>query len=196
MYLIFDTETNGLPMYFNSPMEDINNWPRITQLAFILCDENGNELKSFQSLIKPNNWTIPKEKFFIENNMSTERCEQEGIDVFVALRNLQDALKKCKYKVAHNIAFDKNIVGAEIIRAGITIELFKYKPEICTMKETTSFCAIPHKNGNGVKWPKLEELYQKLFNVNFEGAHDALYDVRATKECLIESINRKIIKLK
>ena len=194
-FLVFDTETTGLPKYFNSPMEDVNNWPRMSQLAFMLINEKGELLHQFQSLIKPNGWVIPKEKFFIENNMSTERCEAEGIDVFIALRELQAALKLCNYKVAHNIAFDRNIVGAELIRADISLPLFKFKPEICTMKSTTNFVkAKSHAGGN--KWPKLIELHQHLFECDFDGAHDAMADVQATAKCLIESIKRGYINLK
>jgi DNA polymerase III epsilon subunit-like protein len=196
MYLVFDTETTGLPKSFGSPMEDVNNWPRITQLAFMLVDELGNELESFCELIKPEGWEIPKEKFFIDNNMSTERCQDEGIELFGALRTLQDCTKKAKYKVAHNIAFDKNIVGAELIRKEISDQMFKFKPEICTMRETTSACGIKKSHGRGNKWPKLIELHEYLFKESFDGAHDALEDVRATKRCLIESINRGIIKLR
>ncbi len=194
-FLIFDTETTGLPKRYNARWDDLNNWPRLTQFAFLLCNENGDELDKFYGLIKPNGWTIPKEKFFIDNNMSTERCEKHGTDVFDVLRQFQDALKRCDYKVAHNINFDNPIVASEMIREGITHQLFQYKKGICTMQKTTSFCNIPHKNGRGVKWPKLEELHKILFEVGFDGAHDALEDVRATKRCLIESINRGIIKL-
>ena len=28
MYLIFDTETTGLPKDFNAPISDSNNWPK------------------------------------------------------------------------------------------------------------------------------------------------------------------------
>lgn len=194
-FLIFDTETTGLPKYFNSPMEDINNWPRMSQLAFMLINEKCELLHQFQSLIKPNGWVIPNEQFFIDNNMSTERCEAEGIDVFVALRELQVALKLCNYKVAHNIAFDRNIVGAELIRANISLPLFKFKPEICTMKSTTNHAKISNGRGS-YKWPKLIELHQHLFECDFDGAHDAMADVQATAKCLIESIKRGYINLK
>ena len=195
MYLVFDTETTGLPKYFNSPMEDVDNWPRMTQLAFQLIDIDGTVIYEYQSLIKPDGWEVPKEKFFIENNMSTERCEEEGVPVYDALREMQNSLKKCKYKVAHNIAFDRNILGAELIRAGITLELFKFKPEICTMKETTNHVKAKSHGGRN-KWPKLIELYNHLFSEEFEGAHDAMADVSATSKCLIESIKRKYIILK
>lgn len=48
----------------------------------------------------------------------------------------------------------------------------------------TNYCAIP---GNyGYKWPRLEDLYRKLFGRNFAGAHDAMSDIQATKECFFE----------
>ena len=194
-FLIFDTETTGLPKRYNARWDDLNNWPRLAQFAFLLINDKGHELDKFEGLIKPDGWVIPKEQFFIDNNMSTERCEKYGQPIFEVLRQFQDALKRCDYKVAHNINFDNPVVGSEIIRAGITKELFQYKKGICTMSSTTSYCKIPFPNGRGTKWPKLEELHNKLFEVGFDGAHDALEDVRATSRCLIECINRGIIKV-
>lgn len=193
-FLVFDTETTGLPKRFNARWNDFQNWPRMTQMAFMLIDKDGNEIDSFCSLIKPDGWTIPREKFFLDNNMSTERCMAEGEDVFKVLRRFQEALKRVDYKVAHNINFDNAIVGSEIMRAGITHELFQYKKGICTMVSTTNYVKIKsHAGGN--KWPKLVELHKELFGMEFSGAHDALEDVRATSRCLIECINRGIIKV-
>ena len=175
MYLIFDTETNGFPPK-----------ARMTQLAFMLFDEQGNVLQQFESIIKPDGWEVPKEKFFIDNNMSTERCEREGIEVFTAMRAFQDALKLCKYKIAHNISFDNQIIAKEISLAGIEPALFQYKKGHCTMMSNVEFVGAINKWGKPGKWPKLEELHIKLFGCNFEGAHDALDDVRATAKCFFE----------
>jgi len=35
MYLFFDTETTGLPKNWKAPIEDLNNWPRLVQLAWL-----------------------------------------------------------------------------------------------------------------------------------------------------------------
>ena len=59
------------------------------------------------------------------------------------------------------------------------------KPKLCTMKSTIKFVAAPASWG-GFKFPKLEELHMKLFNENFEGAHDAFNDLNATARCLFE----------
>lgn len=185
MYLFFDTETTGLPKEFGGHWHDLDNWPRMTQLAFILCDETGRELLNFCELIKPNGWEIPVEDFFIENNMSTERCEKEGIDIKIALSLFQKVLELADFKVAHNITFDNAIVGSEIYRGEILdIHEFKFKPKICTMQSTTQLCQLP--GPRGYKWPKLIELHEFLFCKGFEGAHDALEDVRAMVRCFFE----------
>lgn len=192
MYLFFDTETNGFPPYAN-----------MTQLAFILTDKKGNVLEEFQSVIKPKGWIVKdkawylangsteeeaekKGGFFTDNNISTERCEIEGIPCFDALRKFQEALKKCKYKIAHNIRFDNQIVAKEINLEGITPQLFQYKKSICTMLSTVQFVGALNKWGKPGKWPKLQELHVKLFNREFERAHDALDDVKAMVKCFFE----------
>ena len=71
--LVYDVESNGKALNFKAPMTDLNNWPRITQLAWRVYARDSTLIKENQSLIKPDGWTIPVEEFFIENNMSTER---------------------------------------------------------------------------------------------------------------------------
>ena len=41
MFLIFDTETTGFPKDWNAPITDLDNWPRVVQLAWQIHDENG-----------------------------------------------------------------------------------------------------------------------------------------------------------
>ena len=45
MYLFFDTETTGLPKRWNAPVTDLENWPRLVQLAWIMYDDRGNMLE-------------------------------------------------------------------------------------------------------------------------------------------------------
>lgn len=190
MYLFFDTETTGLPKDFNAPATDLDNWPRITQIGWQLYDEDENLINEFCSLIKPDGWEIPKEEFFIENNMSTERCEKEGTPLTEVLEKLILDMEKSKYLIAHNMDFDKNIVSAEFIR-------YQVKPKnklekLCTMKESTDYCKIKN-NWSGYKWPKLVELYNKLFDEDFDGAHDAIADVNACARSFFELKKRGIM---
>ena len=109
----------------------------------------------------------------------------EGIDIKIALKLFQSVLELCDFKVAHNINFDNAIVGSEIYRSELfEIDEFKFKPKICTMQSTTNLCQLPGMRG--YKWPKLIELHQFLFEKGFEGAHDALEDVRAMVRCFFE----------
>lgn len=183
MYLFFDTETNGLPKNYNGDYRDIDNWPRVIQLAFILLDDNMNEVESFCELIKPDGWVIPNEKFWIDNGYSTDSNMMSGVFAAYALQHFANAIDKCHTMIAHNLSFDTPILQAEMLR----YEVFPTKkPErkLCTMKSSTAFCAIP--SSRGYKWPKLEELHQILFGCKFDGAHDALEDVRATARCFVE----------
>lgn len=53
MYLFFDTETTGLPRDWNAPVTDLNNWPRMVQIGWILCDNEGNRIESDSCIIQP-----------------------------------------------------------------------------------------------------------------------------------------------
>ena len=46
MYLFFDTETTGLPKNWKVPATDLNNWPRMIQLAYLIYDRKGNKISS------------------------------------------------------------------------------------------------------------------------------------------------------
>lgn len=191
MYLFFDTETNGKAKNFNAPPTDTDNWPRITQFAWQLYDSNQQLVNERMSLIKPDGWTIPKEKFFIDNNMSTERCEQYGVPLKGILEEFILDFAKAEYMVAHNISFDVNVVAAEFIRLGLRPKGNVIK--VCTMKESVGHCKIKQARG-GYKWPTLTELHTNLFGKPFEGAHDALDDVKACANSFFKLKQLGVIK--
>lgn len=191
-FLFFDCETTGKPLAYGKSYTDIDNWPRVTQLAWILADRGGNTIAEQQALVYPDGWEIPKEQFFLDNNMSTERSRAEGIPVLEVLNPFIAAKHQADYLVAHNMAFDHPVVWAEILRHGLEPRTGMIK--ICTMVGSTKYCGIPQKNGRkGVKWPTLDELHQVLFGKSFEGAHDAAADIRATKDCFFELVRLGVI---
>ena len=59
MYLIFDTETTGLPRTYHAPMSDVDNWPRVVQVAWQLHDGKGSLLSQKNYIIRPEGFTIP-----------------------------------------------------------------------------------------------------------------------------------------
>ena len=179
MYLFFDTETTGLPKNYKAPASDVNNWPRMVQLAWQVYNISGEMIESIDYIIKPEGYIIPKEVSEI-HGITTERALAEGQDLFTVLDQFCQQIEKAQFLVAHNISFDEKIVGAEFVRKNIQNQLLK-KNRICTMNSSVNYCRIP---GNyGYKWPKLSELYRILFKEDFEDAHNAAADIKATAKC-------------
>ena len=76
MYLIFDTETTGLPKKWNAPLTDSENWPRCVQLAWQLHRFKWSfSYQIIVTLIKPENFNIPFESEQI-HGISTELANQ------------------------------------------------------------------------------------------------------------------------
>ena len=189
LYLFFDTETTGLPRNWKAPITDTANWPRMVQLAWMLCDEAGTELVKQCRIVVPDGYEIP-EKAASVHGISTARARAEGVPLKQAIDEFVAASGLAAKFVAHNIAFDEKIVGAECVRLKLPVPFVK-KPMLCTMKESTQYCKIP--GPYGVKWPTLTELHTKLFGKAFDGAHDAMADVGACKSAYYELKQRRVM---
>ena len=192
MFLIFDTETTGLPQRYDAPLTDFNNWPRMIQLAWQLHDEHGKLIEAKSFIVKPEGFVIPygAEKV---HGISTERAQREGTSLAEVLDFFNEALHKAQIISGHNIEFDNSIVGCEMLRKERQTTLFE-KIIVDTKEASTDFCALPGGRGGKFKWPTLDELYVKLFDAHFDAAHNASADVQATARCLFELIRRRIIK--
>ncbi len=184
MFLIFDTETTGLPKKWRAPLTDFNNWPRMVQLAWQCHDLKGNLLFAKNHVIKPDGYTIPDEVVNI-HGISNKIANEKGILLKDALLDFVEDVKKAKFIIGHNVEFDINIVGCELLRCGLP-EVVSKVPHICTKIESTDYCAIM-KSGRP-KWPTLTELHTKLFGVPFDEAHNAAADVEATTRCFLELV--------
>jgi len=179
MYLLFDTETTGLPEDYEAPVTELENWPRMVQIAWLLFDNDGKEIDSRDYIIKPEGYTIPVEASNV-HGISTEQALKEGHDLKSILEIFAEAIAKTDYIVAHNISFDEKIVGAEFVRKKFKTKWFS-KKQICTMQASTDYCELAGKYG--YKWPNLMELHKKLFGHGFEEAHNAAADINATAKC-------------
>lgn len=190
MFLFFDTETTGLPGNYDAPISDLENWPRLVQLAWLTYDKNGKKIDGSGFIIKPEGFTIPEQASNI-HGITTEQALTKGEDLKNILLNFAEVIKESKIIVAHNISFDEKIIGAEFLRKKIVHDLSE-SIRVCTKEEATDYCQIP---GNyGYKWPRLAELHVKLFGEDFEGAHDALADVEACARCFFELCKRGVIQ--
>lgn len=193
MFLIFDTETTGLPLNYNAPLTDFDNWPRAVQISWQLHDETGKLIHAKNFIIRPEGFTIPFKAAQI-HRITTEYALAEGVPLEEALSCFNEDLLKCQFIVGHNIDFDINILGAEFLRKKMNTTLTK-KQSLDTQKLATNYCALPGGRGGKFKWPKLGELHQKLFDETILDAHNAIADVEATTRCFFQLVLLQVIRI-
>jgi DNA polymerase III epsilon subunit-like protein len=191
MYLIIDCETTGLPRNWIAPISDLSNWPRIVQVAWSRYDKMARYIESTSRLVRPEGFTIPSEAQRV-HGITTTRARAEGKMLMTVLKELSAAAEKSEIIVAHNMRFDESVISAEYLRLGLDPP-FGDKKRICTMVETTEFCRL--RGSYGYKWPTLSELHWKLFNSEYEEAHDAEADVAACAKCFFELKTRRVLSL-
>jgi len=199
--LVFDTETTGKPLDYKAPITAVDNWPHVVQLGMAMVHPNG-DVEEWCRLIKPPNgvaYPIPSEATAI-HGITDQMCVEQGVSLHVALELFCFWATGAKAIVAHNLDFDRPVLGCEMHRTKIkpVFPLDKEGKEarpmnVCTMKATMELVGIPlgwYIKDQPYKWPNLQQLHTKLFDVGFEGAHDAMEDVRATVRCYQELIKR------
>ena len=190
MYLIFDTETTGLPKRWDAPISDTDNWPRCVQIAWQLHDAMGNCIEHQNYLIQPEGFNIPYDAEKI-HGISTELAQEHGISLVEVLGTFNETLNKAKFVVGQNLGFDLNIMGAEFIRTDIANKLQEIPVlDTCT-EHTAELCKLPGGRYGKFKLPTLTELHDYLFGEPFEEAHNATADVEATTRCFFELIRRQ-----
>jgi len=174
--LFFDTETTGLPD-FKKPASDPSH-PHIVQLGAILYDDARHVVSEINLLVRPEGWTIPAEASAV-HGITQEAADKYGLPLASVMLLFLDLCARADLIVAHNHSFDEKMIRREWHHLGneAVAETFRKIPSFCTMKATTDICKLPGKYG--YKWPKMQEAYRHFFGKDFEGAHDAMADVRA-----------------
>jgi DNA polymerase-3 subunit epsilon len=191
MIFFFDTETTGIPRNYKAPVTDLNNWPRVVQLAWLVYSQDESLVSSHNYIIRPDGFTIPPDSARV-HGITQERALTEGVKLTEALEAFRDTAGAAGLFVAHNMSFDENILGAEFLRMKMEIPFAK-KRKFCTMLSTVDHCRIPGKYG--FKWPRLDELHENLFGTGFDEAHNALADIEATAKCFFEIKKRNLVRV-
>tara|TARA_B000000437_G_C11689197_1_gene322078 strand:+ start:165 stop:779 length:615 start_codon:yes stop_codon:yes gene_type:complete len=185
MYLIIDTETNGLPdlsglkycQYPNFENIDKYNTARIVQFTYMLCDNLLNEIRLDDYIIYAENFDIPNSSTRF-HGITNEISKNDGYNFNIVIENFYKQLQKCEYIIAHNIGFDINVIKSELFRRKlfhIIIELDK-KTLICSMATFKKIVNAKNKFDK-IKDPSLNDLYKFAFNKDIENAHNSKYDV-------------------
>jgi DNA polymerase III epsilon subunit-like protein len=186
-FLLFDCETTGLPRTRRFSAEDVSGWPRLVQLAWGLYDSHGKAERTGCRIVRPEGFRIPAEAAAI-HGITHARASRTGSELAEVLDEFEEAAGSGEIiLVAHNLDYDWGVVAGEFVRTERPLELLE-RPGICTMKTTTSVCALPRPGGYGFKWPTLEELHFCLFGRSYEGAHDAARDLEACARCFFKLV--------
>ena len=182
-YLVFDTETTGLPTSKDSAHVARNIWPHLVSISWVIIDSK-NIVKKQSYIIKPE-WSIPEESTRI-HGITYEQALHDGVDLSIVMKEFMN--EKYDILVAHNINFDYNVL-IQAIQWDLGWEFVPIEKRICTMEIAKNLCKIPFPNGRGYKYPKLSELYQFLFHKKPDilKLHTSVYDVELLAECITNS---------
>ena len=159
---IFDTETSE---FYND----------ILQLAYVICDESGKIIKEKSRYVKNRIPSIESEKI---HKISKEKLKIDGEDFFQIIKDFIKDLDSCHTVIGHNINYDITAVNNDVKTYGVNV--FKNKIPLYNVFDGIKIEDTMTIYGKKIK---LEELYKQLFNKKIDQAHNALYDVLATKEC-------------
>lgn len=184
-FLLIDCETTGLPRSRHFSPDDVDNWPRLVQIAWGRGDSGGHLINVQCRIIRPEGFRIPADATRI-HGITHAHARRVGKDLAEVLDEFLEEVKvPGTVFVAHNLDYDWGVLASEFIRTGKTFPSQEI-PGICTMKSTTEVCCLPRPGGWGYKWPTLEELHTCLFGGSYEGTHDASRDLEACARCFFK----------
>lgn len=176
--LIFDTETTGL---IKSRLVPLDRQVEIIELYAALVDmDTGEIMDDFDSLFKPQ--TPINEKSKAHSKVKIGNAMLERAPRFATHAGLIKAIIEVSPLVlAHNVAFDMEMVDIEFERLGQTIQ---WPKAICTVEQTVHL---------ECRRLSLTKLHKHLFGKGFRDAHRAKADTQALIKCACELYKRGVI---
>lgn len=171
-YVVFDTETTGLPTGARVvSTKTLKAWDtcRLVSIAMIVYNDDHTENSRFSAIVKPDGYTVEATEV---HGITHELAESEGISFMSVYGVFIGVFSLCHRVVGHNVQFDINVLKAECIRRGLDISIFDKLTVVCTFKMAKAMFLEPVN--------KLGVLYKKFFGEDLEGAHDAMIDTMAS----------------
>jgi DNA polymerase III subunit epsilon len=191
-YLIFDTETTGLPRDRNGSVDDSSNWPYVVQVAWMTYDDETNRHTKSSDIIRVSESVVISKESIAVHGIDRARCVREGVPIETVIRKFQRALRGADVVIAHNLDFDKPLIMAECGRHSIPHGFCNSKEYYCTMKNGIKLCKLestnPRTGRTYYRYPKLDALHEKLFGSVPRGTHDALVDVLVCFRCYCKMV--------
>lgn len=185
-FCVFDTETTGLPTPVETPDGITLVYPHLVQLAWIILDENLEEISHASFIIQPDQWSIPDDVVKI-HGITTTDAFLLGEPIRDVLASFESAIADCTHIVAHNIAFDTGVLNGEYERYKIS-NVLQGKQHVCTMELGRGIMKIP--GTDGYRRPNLARLAKHYFpESEFIIAHDALADAQKVVRIFVRMVN-------
>lgn len=183
-FLLFDTETTGLPKSREPAIKAADNWPHLVSIAWMVV-ENDKILKSEYHIVRPL-WDIPADSVKI-HGISKEKALAEGSPLSEVMMKFLE--EEHDMMIAHNMNFDYNVLINAIMWDLKLVVPPDFKPRFCTMEAMRNIMCLPFANGRGYKPPKLSELYEYVTNrpVQKLQLHNSMYDTQLLYEIILES---------
>lgn len=186
--LFVDLETNGFPQreVFGYPSyQDLTAYStsRVVQISCLLCSASDLTVARHQTM------TIKSDSFPIDNHqihgITLDQSLKLGIPFSQAIKELNPFFRQAKYFVAHNAAFDFNVLRSELHRYGLAEEqaLLGSMSVYCTMHKTKNIVSSIDKTGK-LKNPNLKELYKYATGKDLVNHHNAANDVANLHEAV------------
>lgn len=168
--LILDTETTGLVDNLTTRFE---RQPEIVELTMIDIDpSSGSAIREFDQLIKPSQ---PITDEITAMNGIDNSMVENAPDFKSVASAVRDMIESSDSVVAHNAAFDRDMIDLEFAKLGMTKVAWPHV--ICTVEATVHMTGFRQS---------LSSLHELLFGTKFEGAHRARADVLALARCVVE----------
>mgnify|MGYP002626722780 FL=1 len=160
-FVFIDTETTGLPRDMNASPYEVEQWPRIVQISWIIADSNKKVFQKRDYIIRPEGFIIPHKAVKV-HGIDTNKAMREGYLINQVLNTFIADCDGVDYVVCYNVEFDEKVVDAELIRAGLPLIMEDMK-SICVMRHHAVFANF----GDGARdhYPSLSDLYRVICKV-------------------------------
>jgi DNA polymerase III subunit epsilon len=189
--IVFDVETTGVN----------NKNDSIVQLAALVFDEDFNEIDQLNVLIQQDREMTDEEILTRVHGKTYKMCQEQGVSLAEAITRFKSMLDGCGVAVAHNMPFDEGFLKSAAAKAGVNFEINIRKMDTMVSYKDIVKCPPTEKmikaGFTQYKNPNLTEAYNFVFGKNFDNAHDAFSDIKATAEIYKNLVitNRKVVSI-